>query len=246
MQTTFLDKLAARLTGRREKAVAGFDGLVRAVADDKPPSAEQAEAVLGDSGRTADDLAEAVQRLQKRRLASAALKRGQTAVRELEAVETKAGALNAAHVAAVEKLDAEHGATLGVLRTRARELERDVAAMQQAESFLRETGESDAGLAQRLKEQLVEAKRLRDLPLGRANKAGAKSRDVRTPLASKQGSNWNNPALDSQQWRDRQRALADALDVEEESARREAAPHVDRVREIEGQLAALDEATLQP
>ena len=52
---SFLEKLAARITGRREKVASSYESLIGAVADDKSPSPEQAEAILGEAGRLSDD-----------------------------------------------------------------------------------------------------------------------------------------------------------------------------------------------
>ena len=227
-----LEKLAARLVGRREKVASNYDSLIRTVADDKPPSLEDVEAILSQAGRTVQDMATDLNRLCARRQARAVLDQARAAPAELRRVAAALEAAAANYRAAVEQAEVEHAAAVAPLLERHRALERLVEDGKRAELSLRDSAREPAELAG-LREQLAQAKQHRDRRLQQAGKAQA-ARDA-AATAAQAGGNWS----DSYREGYKQQALTQQAGVEQAIAAAE--PHAEECRRLEKKIAeALD------
>lgn len=104
---SILDTVLEKLTQRRAAIAAGFDGIVVAIADGREPVANQVAAALDAAGKTPDDLAAAVELLQRRRTLRSAIDAAQTAAKRVTEIDAAVGKIEAKRQAADEKFDGE-------------------------------------------------------------------------------------------------------------------------------------------
>jgi hypothetical protein len=242
--STFLSKLADRLSGRSRKVERSFADLVTAIADDRPPAPEQAEAVLADSGRTVADLAAAVERLKARRRARADLDAARLVPAQRDKAAATIAAANTAFEAAVEAARRKFWEVVNPLEARIRELDAAEERGRQAEALLREA-EPDEGTAAELtalRERLAVARKARDDARHKAARLGREAGEAGLVHQQAGDGGWNNPAL-SQNKAAFGRHSAE-LAAESDRLEREAQPHAEECRRLEAEIAAMEDAAL--
>ena len=115
-----LEKLAARLVGRREKVASNYDSLIRTVADDKPPSLEDVEAILESSGADGSRHGHGPEPFVCAATGPRGTRPGPRRAAELRRVAAALEAAAANYRAAVEQAEVEHAAAVAPLLERHR------------------------------------------------------------------------------------------------------------------------------
>jgi hypothetical protein len=146
--STVLENFWNRLSGKVAAHTSSKEGswrkAVAAIADGKPPSAEDAHAVCLAAGKTVDDLKAAAELLVKRRTAKKAVDAGRTVPAERERIHAAQLAADAALEVAVAIAQEKHDNATLPLRQRTVELTTLENRARDAERFLQDTAQASA------------------------------------------------------------------------------------------------------
>lgn len=157
----FFDSLKDIFKREEKTAAQRYRDLVRAVADDKPPSAEAAREILRAANKSADDLATDAETLTKRREAFKVYQAGRGIEGEKQQIRAKVDAAAAKHQAAVAAAEAEWRAVTDPLAARERQLDQLAILAANAEAFLHSTDPEHAELERQIRELRAEEERRR-------------------------------------------------------------------------------------
>src|SRR5690242_14899525 len=126
--SAFLEKLFKRADARKATAAESWGATVAAICDGKSPAVEETERLMDALGKTPKDLENEVARLQARRAAAAAKKRGEDAAAELHRIEAALSAANRQLDAEIEQARAKFQKTAEPLWARQSECQAAVRA----------------------------------------------------------------------------------------------------------------------
>lgn len=235
------DKQQQRAAGRE----AAWKAAVSTIADGREPDADKLEQLLIETGRTPESLRSAVERLQSRRAARAALDRGAVAEAELPKISAQIDALAQKHQADLADLNRKLRMSAAPLEARHAELTQHVREATAARAVLQQTFEiepADRAMLDGLHSQVREAHRLAKLHETTARDAADLARGARNSVANDHlNSNAIGPA-------EAQRRLADAEHKEETSrqAKKLADSAAAEVERLTAEIEKLQALALEP
>jgi hypothetical protein len=242
---TMFDKLAGKQAAREKTIQQKWAALVADLAGGKEPSPDTVEDLLAKSGRTIDDLREAVDRLTKRRQARQRLDEGKKVRAERAKVESQLAQLETAYLGELSVIEDRYQKAAAVLKHRLAQLNATAKAAQEAENFLVDSAGSPEVLAairaleaRHLDARKRQAAAMRLTALAEGEQALAERKKLSPPIPS-------TP--------EERTAFAEGLDSQIKGHREAAKLHgadCDRIaaeiRDIEGQLANHQDRLREP
>lgn len=231
---------------KEEAAAATFHELARQVADGAKVAAKDVDAKLVSLGKMPEDLAAAVERLQRRGTAFAAVKAARDVPAERDAIQAAVKAAEAEYGTVVDAAVAKLRSVTHPAEARLRQLEKIERDGRTAESFLRDT--ADPAIAERIRELRQRADGVKQRIADEVTQAGTKDYDARTAgTVANLRPSWNNPGLTSGQHQAAQQAKSDALaaEVEQHHAAAERI-RADELAPLEADIGKLEAQLLQP
>jgi len=243
---SLLEQIAGRFRQREQAKAESYAALVARVLDSKAGDPEKVVSELERHGRTAEDLAAAVDRLGRRRAAAAKVR----AARDLGARQDRAAQQIAAADAQLETAVAAaretHGGIVGPLQEKLRALERERREAEQASAFLVESYEGPAARELGTIAEEVQELTGRIAPLlASARQENLHATHFATQAAQiESGQSVGTPS--KREYVDELRAKGAGHEERASAFAKEAAPLQERLTELRARQAELEAQLLEP